>query len=53
MGLTDADFDAMAEDLVSALDTLGVPHSETLDGSQVGDTLLNTVLGMRGDIVGH
>jgi len=53
MGLTDADFDAMAEDLVSALDTLGVPHSDTLDGSQVGDTLLNTVLGMRGDIVGH
>lgn len=51
LGITDADFDALVEDLLAALDTLGVPYSAELDGSELADPLLNTLSGMRADIV--
>jgi truncated hemoglobin YjbI len=51
MAITDAQFDALVEDLLLALDELGVPYSEGLDGSETIDPLLNALLGMRGDIV--
>jgi hemoglobin len=46
-----ADFDALVEDLLLALDALGVPYSANLDGSEIADDLLNVLLGMQGDIV--
>lgn len=49
--ITDADFDALVEDLLAALDTLGVPYSPALDGSGLADALLLVLLGMQGDIV--
>lgn len=49
MGVTDADFDALVEDLLTALTNLGVPYA--LDGSQPIDALLFALLDMRGDIV--
>lgn len=45
MGLTDADFDALVEDLVRALDGAGVPQKEK-------DDLLAILGPMRADIVG-
>lgn len=44
MGLTDADFDALVEDLVKALDGAGVPQKEK-------DELLGILGPMRADIV--
>jgi len=44
MGLTNADFDALVEDLVKALDTAGVPQTEK-------DELLAVLGPMRADIV--
>jgi hemoglobin len=44
MGLTNADFDALVEDLVNALDTAGVPQKEK-------DELLAVLGPMRADIV--
>ena len=49
MAITDAQFDALVEDLLLALDDLGVPYA--LDGSQPIDPLLVALVGMRGDIV--
>lgn len=49
--IADADFDALVEDLLAALDELGVPYSPTIDGSALADPLLQTLAGMRGDIV--
>ena len=45
MNITDAQFDALVEDLVKALDELGVGQTEK-------DELLGALGGMRGDIVG-
>ena len=53
MAITDAQFDYLVADLLKALDTLGVPYSENLDGSGLADALLLALLGMKGDIVGH
>ena len=44
MGLTNADFDALVEDLVKALDSAGVPQKEK-------DELLAVLGPMRGEIV--
>jgi hemoglobin len=44
MGLSDADFDAIVEDLVKALDSAGVPQKEK-------DELLGVLGPMRADIV--
>lgn len=49
MAITDAQFNALVEDLLKALDTLGVPYA--LDGSQPIDPLLLALVGMQGDIV--
>jgi hemoglobin len=49
MAITDAQFNALVEDLLTALDTLGVPYA--LDGSQTIDPLLLALVGMQGDIV--
>ncbi|MCB9779899.1 MAG: group 1 truncated hemoglobin [Alphaproteobacteria bacterium] len=51
MCISDADFDALVEDLLVALDDLSVPYSSGLDGSGLADTLLLALLGMRDDIV--
>lgn len=53
MNITDDDFNALVEDLILAFDDLGVPHSDTLDGSELGDALLVALAGMHDDIVGH
>lgn len=45
MGITDAEFDALVEDLVRSLDRFAVPAREQ-------DELLGALGGMRGDIVG-
>lgn len=45
MGVTDAHFDAMVEDLIAAMNELGVPQKEQ-------DELLGLLGPMRGDIVG-
>jgi hypothetical protein len=44
LGLSDADFDALVEDLVKALDTLNVPEPEQ-------NELLGLLGPLRGDIV--
>jgi len=49
MAITDAQFNALVEDLLMALDTLGIPYA--LDGSQTIDPLLLALVGMQGDIV--
>ena len=49
MAITDLQFNALVEDLLKALDTLGVPYA--LDGSQPIDPLLTALVGMQGDIV--
>jgi hemoglobin len=49
MAITDAQFNALVEDLLLALDELGVPYA--LDGSQVIDPLLLALVGMQADIV--
>ena len=49
MAITNQQFDALVEDLLKALDTLGVPYSN--DGSQPIDPLLTALVGMKGDIV--
>ncbi len=51
MAITDAQFDALVEDLLVALGTLGVPYSAELDGSETIDPLLVALVGMRADIV--
>ncbi len=51
MCISDAEFDAMVEDLFATYDDMAIPYSETLDGSELGDTLALTLAGMRGDIV--
>ncbi len=53
MNITDDEFNALVEDLLAALDTLGVPYSQNLDGSGLADALLLALLGMKGDLVGH
>ena len=53
MNISDADFDALVEDMITTFDDLGVPRSANLDGSELGDALLLALAGMRGDIVGH
>ncbi len=53
MNLTDADFDALVEDLVLAYDHLGVPYTADFSGGLPADTLTLALAGMRGDIVGH
>ncbi len=50
MGVTTDDFNALVEDLLDALDTLGVPYA--LDGSQPIDALLFTLLAMEGEVTG-
>jgi|GEM_PF-466085 len=49
MAITDAQFDALIEDFLAALDTLGVPYA--LDGTETIDPLLMALVGMKGDIV--
>ena len=49
MAITDAQFDALIEDFLAALDNLGVPYA--LDGSETIDPLLMALVGMKGDIV--
>lgn len=49
MNITDDDFNALVEDLVAALDDLGVPHT----GTDPADSLLAALAGMHDDIVGH
>jgi hemoglobin len=44
MGITDAEFDALVEDLVRSLDRFAVPAREQ-------NELLGALDGMRGDIV--
>lgn len=51
MGVTDAQFDALIEDFLKALDNLNVPYSATLDGSETIDPLLKALVDMRVDIV--
>jgi hemoglobin len=53
MNITEDEFNFLVGDLLRALDTLGVPYSEGLDGSGLADALLLALLGMKGDIVGH
>jgi hemoglobin len=53
MGITDDEFNYLVEDLLMALDTLGVPYTPgTFDGGVGADTLIQVLAGMRGDIVG-
>lgn len=49
MAITDEQFDALAEDMLAALDNLGIPYA--LDGSQPIDGLLVSLVGMKSDIV--
>jgi len=53
MNITEDEFNALVGDLLAALDTLGVPYSQDLDGSGLADALLLALLGMHDDIVGH
>ena len=50
MGVTSDDFNALVEDLLTALDTLGVPYA--LDGSEAIDPLLIALVGMEGQVLG-
>lgn len=49
MAITDDQFNALVEDLLTALDNLGVPYA--LDGTATIDPLLLALVGMQGDIV--
>ncbi|MCB9759987.1 MAG: group 1 truncated hemoglobin [Alphaproteobacteria bacterium] len=49
MAITDDQFNALVEDLLAALDALGIPYA--LDGSEPIDPLLEALVGMQGDIV--
>lgn len=52
MGICDADFDALVEDLLASMTTLGVPFTAgTFDGGLPADTLILALAGMRADIV--
>lgn len=51
MGITNAQFNAMVEDLLAACDSLGIPYSAALDGSETIDPLLVALVGMQTDIV--
>jgi hemoglobin len=52
MGITDAQFDSMVGDLLTALDTLAVPYtSPNFDGGEPADSLILALAGMQGDIV--
>lgn len=51
--ITDEEFDALVEDLLAALDDLGVPYTPGLDGTGLADPLLLVLAGMRSDVVGH
>jgi hemoglobin len=54
MDITDEEFDALAEDLLAALDNLNVDYTEnTFDGAFPADALITALLDMRGDIVGQ
>jgi hemoglobin len=46
MNLTDAEFDALAEDAIAALDHFKVPKRES-------DEVINMLASLRGDVVGH
>jgi hemoglobin len=50
MGVTDEDFNALVEDLLTALTNLGVPWA--LDGSELIDPLLLALAGMQGQVTG-
>jgi hemoglobin len=50
MGVTADDFNALVEDLLTALDNLGIPWA--LDGSELIDALLLTLAGMQGQVTG-
>ena len=52
--ITDDDFNALVEDLLASLDTLGVPYTAgTYDGGLPADQLIVALAGMHDDIVGH
>jgi hemoglobin len=51
MCVSNLEFDYMAEDFLGALTDVGVPYSPLFSGTQLGDALVNVLLGMRTDIV--
>ena len=52
MGITDADFDALVEDLLNGLDDLNVDYTPaTFDGGLPADALITALAGMRSEIV--
>ena len=52
MGIADADFDALVEDLLNGLDDLNVDYTPaTFDGGLPADALITALAGMRSDIV--
>lgn len=46
MNLTDAEFDALAEDAIAALDHFKVPKRESSE-------VINMLASLRGDVVAH
>jgi hemoglobin len=54
LGITEADFNALVEDLLLSLDNLGVPYTAgTFDGGLPADSLIQALAAMQPDIVGH
>ena len=54
LNITDDDFNALVEDYLASLDSLGVPYtSPNFDGGLPADTLTLALAGMHDDIVGH
>lgn len=51
MAITDAQFDALVEDLLTALTTLGVPYSPDFNGEHPADLLIQALGGLRGEVV--
>ena len=52
LGITDADFDALVEDLLAGLDDLNVDYTPvTFDGGLPADRLIQALAAMRADIV--
>lgn len=51
MAITDAQFDALVEDLLIALTNLGVPYSSDFNGEYPVDLLIQALAGLQGDIV--
>ena len=52
LGITRSAFFALVEDLLMALDTLGVPYTpNTYDGGALADALIQTLAGMADDII--